>query len=362
MPFTGYNPIEVQAGQVTGTHTDFPQLISYTHNDLKQIANGGYVANASGFDIRPYLGPGLTTALTYQLQFYDGTAGTVIMRVKNDVVVGSIVNLASGDAALNTDGSSTGVWPSSHKAMYRLDEATGVNNVDFTAGGNTLVATNSPVQTAGKVKGSLSYNGTNQSSVASAAATIVNPSVNDVFISMWIKVGSFQQVGGVSPRVIFHNIDGNNVFAFILDQGSAPDGNPSAQSFTLAIKDGGVDLAKFTTNTFSVDTWYYVALGYDHADPDIYIAVDGVGQTLTPQTVAFGAGTADNKLYLARRSDGGDSHANVVLDEVRIATAFRSPNCVTAEYNNEVAPSTFATFGARVAVSQRVGSMLGVFQ
>lgn len=359
MPFTHYSPVTVNSGQVPSTQTNFPMLVSYTDNRLKTIANGGKVANASGYDIRPYSNSGLTSALTYELEFYDGTNGIVVMWVKvPSLADASVVYLGYGDAALSSDGSSTSTWDSNYKAVYHLKEATSTNNVDSTVGANTLTVTASPVQTAGKVGGSLSYNGSTQYSVASSAATIVNPSATDLSISCWINAGSFQQVSSISPRVVFLNIDGNNTFAFILDGGVDA---PTANVFTLAVKDGAADLAKWTTETFSVDTWYYVVLYYDSVDPDISISVNGVVKSLTTNgATPFGVGTADNKLYLARRSDGSGP-ATVLLDEVRISDIGRTINWSLTEYNNQSAPSTFATLGTEVVVG-RVGSMLGVFQ
>ena len=119
MAFGYYRSLTVQSSQVPSTQTDFPVLVSVTHADLKSTGNGGHVQSSSGFDIRPYSDSALTTALTFELEFYDPVNGILVMWVKiASLSDGLVFYLAYGDAGLTTDGSNSATWSNSFASVF----------------------------------------------------------------------------------------------------------------------------------------------------------------------------------------------------------------------------------------------------
>src|SRR3989344_6655431 len=123
---------EAQSG--TADSTDWPLTIALGYGpqaadaDLKTVANGGYVQNSSGYDIRPYSDSALTTALTFELVNYDGVNGKLEMYVKIPTLSAStdtVIYLAFGDSGISTDGSSTATWDSNFKGVWHLKETLG---------------------------------------------------------------------------------------------------------------------------------------------------------------------------------------------------------------------------------------------
>src|SRR5687767_6940182 len=104
MAFTHYSPHTVNSSQVPSAQSNFTRKIHLTDNRLRTIANGGNVANASGFDIRPYGSIGPSNPLNYKLISHGSSGGFLEMDVlvpSEDV--GTVIYLYYGDAALNTD-------------------------------------------------------------------------------------------------------------------------------------------------------------------------------------------------------------------------------------------------------------------
>src|ERR1035437_6125962 len=91
-----------QAG--TADSTDWPLTIWVTDADLKTVGNSGYVQNANGYDIRPYSGSGLSSALTFELVSYNASTGAVEMHVKVPTLshtADTVIYLGFGDATIS---------------------------------------------------------------------------------------------------------------------------------------------------------------------------------------------------------------------------------------------------------------------
>lgn len=334
-----YSPISINAAQVPSTQTDFPVLVSQTDNRFKTIGNGGHVANANGYDIRPYSDTGLTTSLSYELERYNGTTGEVVMWVK----VGSLsssttpIYLGYGDAGLTTDGSSTTTWSNNFLAVYHVKDGTTLSVADSTG---TFNGTNhSSTATTGKIDGGANF-------VAASTQYIdlgngINPA-SGVSYSAWVKASSFP---GTYNGVIARTRNTDNTFLFVKSNGKVATGLVANDQRFI---DGG-------STTLSTGTWYYLTMVYDgtvgliqyvNASSDGTQAANG---TPSSSTTAINIGRDP---FTSGREWNGD------IDEARIASVARSANWITTEYNNQSAPATFETLGTEVAFS---GSQRGWF-
>src|SRR5262245_1420863 len=125
MGFGYYRSVTINPAQLPSTLTDFAFPVSITDPTLKSVANGGHVQNNFCYDIQPFFDTGLTTALFYNLEFYDPVAGTVDLWIAlPSASNGSVAYLAYGDASIVSDGSSPSTWDSGFKTVWHLPNGT----------------------------------------------------------------------------------------------------------------------------------------------------------------------------------------------------------------------------------------------
>lgn len=329
--FGYYTPFTIATGQVPSTQTDFPILISVTDNRFKTVGNGGHVQDANGYDIRPY--SDLTTAITgYELEFYDGTAGTVAMWIKRSSVADALVtNLAYGNASLNTDGSSTTTWSNSFLSAMHYGNGTTLSTVDSVTGTTTFNPTGTPTAVAGQIDGA--------AGLASASSQYFETPGNGpvavaMTLSAWIKGTTFPS-------------DYNSV----MNRGQS-----SVDRYGIFVKSTGklyCVIAATTTvfydgsgsHTLSTGTWYHVAFTYDSTSGMVGYVNGASDQTIG---ASGNANTTGNAAAIGRQRSTGTRYWNGSIDEVRFASVARSADWITTEYNNQSAPGTFLTMGTEV--------------
>jgi concanavalin A-like lectin/glucanase superfamily protein len=355
MSFSYYSPIPVDHTKVPSTQTNFTVLIKVTDARFKVTGSGGHVQNSSGFDIRPYSDTGLTSALTYELENYVSTTGEIEMWVKIASLSSTVdtpIYLAYGDAALNTDGSSTGAWDSSFVVVYHLKEATGSNPADSTANALALTQTASPVQGAGQIDGSLAFNGTTQWLTRTNPALLNFDVANAFSASFWAKPNAFTgtreflvcKILGTSPF---------NGWCFSMDGY----GNTNTTGIL------GIDLVSSTSGSLLVNTsaatnmhdgnWHLYHYTYDGSNTPAGCAIyeDGVSKALfTTTNTLTGSITSTANFKIS------GNNANVVpyggsLDEIRVSSVVRTQNWITTEWNNQSSPGTFSILGSETATA-----------
>jgi hypothetical protein len=329
---TYYSPISINSGQVPSTQTDFPVLVSQTDNRFKTTGNGGHVANSSGFDIRPYSDTGLSSALTYELERYNGTTGEVVMWVKVASLSSSTtpIYLGYGDAALNTDGSSASTWDSNFLGVYHLKDGTTLSVASSTGANNGT--NHSATAAAGKVDGAGGF--------ASGSSQYIDMGTNiaptAITLSAWVNATSFP---GAYNGVVVRSNATYVSYAMLFAKGTG-----KLACYTLGLG-GAVNYDGTGSHTLSTATWYYLTMtysssagltGYVNASSDGTAAANG----------AMVANTATS--YIGNDNNTASRFWNGSLDEVRISNIVRTANWITTEYNNQNAPGTFETLGTEV--------------
>lgn len=344
MAFAYYSPVTVQSAQVPSAQTDFPMLVSYTDNRLKTVGNGGHVQNASGYDIRPYSDSGLTSAMTYELEFYDATNGIIVMWVKvASINTGSIVYLAYGDAALNTNGSSTSTWDSNFVAVYHMhDNAASTTVTDSTGNANGTNTNNTSTKTiTAQIDGGLNF-------VAASLDKVTLPNVAALNVNGPITMSTWIKTTTTNPKNIIQGYQGSgsfNGYGFSINQGT---------NGKFGYWGGTGSAAWINSNATTVNngSWHLIAVTETGTTLNLYL--DGA---LDRTTTALQDDSYAGLRYIAFDSfGGGGTYTDANLDEIRISNAVRSTDWVATEYNNQSAPSTFATLGTEVTVGAVVAT------
>jgi hypothetical protein len=304
--------------------------------DLKTVGNGGYVQNASGYDIRPYADSGLTTPLAFELVYYQATTGKLQMHVKVPTLShtsSTVIYLAFGDSGISTDGSSTAAWNSNYKAVYHLEDGTTLSMVDSTGNSN---ATNGGADAAtGRVQGGAAFIAANTDVIdTNLGGSALNISAGSI---EWWQYNTNAAGSGVVesswgtadpiPSVIisFQHYSDNNLYIGFYSTGN----------------DTRIATAANSTN-WPTATWVHLMFTWNTGGSSI-LYVNGTQQAIN----ATNPVTADSgrALYLGVNGNYAGGYFGGSLDEWRLSNVDHSASWATADYNSQKASSTFITWG-----------------
>ena len=344
MAFGYYKSVTIDHTQCGASNsTNFPVTIWVTDADFKTVGNGGKVQNSSGFDIRPYADSALTTALTYELvpSTYVASTGAFEMHVKIPTVdhsTNTVFYMGLGNAALNTDGSSTGTWISSYLTVWHMPDGTTMSGADSTSNAKTLTAggftSTLPTATTGEIDGGASFP-TFAGLFDPGFINATNPTsgLTTFSVSAWINAAG---AGGSGFGRIFCIDDGN-----VTDTPAMLMSSATSVSFGIS---GGFTV----TGTISANTWTYMVGTFSSGVSNgckVYVNASVADQNTTTSTFVSGSNgmSVGNNYFGGRIFDG-------VIDEVRLANIALGPDWITAEYNNQKPSSTFLTWGALTPV------------
>ncbi len=302
--------------------TDFPLLVSGTYAYLATVAHGGSVQNASGFDVGFYSDAGLTSKLDWETVRWVDTTGEVVYWVRVPTVshtVDTVIYLGYGNAAITTDQSNaTGVWDTATGIVHHLEDGSSLSLADATSNGNNGTGTGSPAATTGKVGGGASLDTSSYYHLAYTAAG--GSPVSNGTVSFWVKKiadgatnGLFSWAGAPTSGTPFILIqDDNGTLKFYVDSNY-----------------------RETSQTLTTGVWVHLA---------VTLATDTTWKFyLNASLLSTYSGGVSNRnvgdnVYVGT---GFNGFGNAAFDEVRVARTTRSPDWITAEYNNQSSPSTF---------------------
>lgn len=318
MAFGYYSAFTVQSSQVPSTQTDFPVLIYWTDARFKTVGNGGHVQNASGYDIRPYASDG-TTALTYELVYYNGTTGQLEMWVKiASLADASVVRLYYGDAGLSSDASSTSTWDSNFKGVFHFPDGSSLSVANSSQ--TSISPTNHSVAAiAGRV-GSGAGGGANTRYID--LGTVAGLNISDpVTLSAWVKTTATNLdpslvVGGYKNSGSF---EGYGLGVSIV--------NNKKISFWCGDLSGGW---AGSTSDVNDDAWHHIAASLNSGSVAFY--KDGSADGTASRTPSM---SYSGQRCLFSVSDGSGNYFLGSIDEIRISDSLRSADWLATEYNNQ---------------------------
>src|SRR5262249_32651517 len=152
--------------KVSNDQTNFTVLVSVTNVSLKLLANGGKVSGQN--DIQFYADAGITTRLKWEIEKYDGVAGTLIAWVKIPSLSSTVDTVfylfyGSGNGTDNSD--KTNTWDTNFKGVWHMADNASNTTIAGSIGPNgTNVANTSGKSVSGEIGSALNYNGTTDGS------------------------------------------------------------------------------------------------------------------------------------------------------------------------------------------------------
>ncbi|MCX6722352.1 MAG: DUF2341 domain-containing protein, partial [Candidatus Staskawiczbacteria bacterium] len=310
-----------KVGNGTENEANFPVLISLT---------GLTNVNANGTDIRFTQSNG-TTQLAREVESYS--AGTLTAWVKiptlshtaDTVIYMYYGNSSATEPVASSTYGSQNVWDANYKGVWHLKEATGVDNADSTSNGNTGTPINGPIQTAGQVDGSLSFDGNNDYVNVPISSTFTN----SLTASAWVYLDT--------TSANYDLIVGKTDFSSIAPWEFRFLGASNRLSLGANIGDSwGEKCTIDSGDALSNNQWYRVVVTYDGSYIIFY--KNGVAVKQCSQTGNFYSSPVSIKIggYTSQNLSGS-------LDEVQVSDTAHTAGWIKTEYNNQNAPATFAT-------------------
>ncbi|HEY4265159.1 MAG TPA: hypothetical protein VGM72_07570, partial [Micropepsaceae bacterium] len=328
------------------TLTNFPVRVSITDAALKTIANGGHVQNSNGYDIVFAADNAYVTPYAWQMESYDGTAGTVDAWVQIPSVsssVDTVFYMLYGDATIATfQSTSVAVWDSHYKGVYHL--SVGLNANDSTAGANNGT-NNGATAVAAKIAGGAAFNGTSQyiDLGNNANLKIALPAT----ISMWINHNA-----SYNPATNWDWFSNDVVWGGSGNRHGIDIGDDNTGKVVASFSDGTSNYSlKIGTTTLSKGVDYFVTCVIRaHNDITIYLnGVDDGGSYAGAGGSSVGYGTGSGAIGVSRGASAGGTNQGFYfgcIDELRVSDIERSAAWIAAEYTNQNSPGTFYTLAA----------------
>ncbi|MGH2621717.1 MAG: DUF2341 domain-containing protein, partial [Anaerolineales bacterium] len=352
--------ITIQDAQVSGSSnfSYFPVLISSTDLTLRDTGNGGKVSQSDGGDI-VFTAANGTTKLDHEIEKYVNTSGQLI----------AWVEVPTLNATANTDiylyyGNGTGVadqwniagtWDeggaNNFRGVWHEKEDPGPGGAgdikDSTTNANhgtAAASMTSADQVAGKIDGSLHFDGVDDLVNAGSAASLDNhPSMT---MEAWINPAGWGEVP-------------TNGFGRVLDK-------TTRKMYLISSENGFINTFKFlqsfstrsgywfaTSDVLSLGTWAQVVVTYNSSStsntPTFYLNGQVLTTTVDPNYAPGPSGTATgdgaNDMIIGN-SDLADRSFEGVIDEARYSNVIRSADWIATEFNNQSAPSSFYSLGS----------------
>jgi hypothetical protein len=289
-----------------------------------------------------------TTELYYELEKFNHTSDDMVAWVKVLQLDASsktdYIWIYYGNSTVDFDSyyNSGSVWDSNYAAVWHLKESPTAPSPQFkdsTNNGNNGIAGNMTAgdQQAGKIDGSLHFNGVNSSVNAGNG-----PSLNitsSITIEAWVKYGSSggADAKGVVAKDAAAIGRGYGLYLRYLQN----------QYIETDMRIGTTWVNVWYTSSINNNQWHHAVSTYNGSRLALY--VDG---NLVNSTAATGSimSNPDSLLIGAFNKSSSNIYYNGTTDEVRISRIARSANWNKACYQYEVDQSKF-TYGAEEFVS-----------
>lgn len=322
--------------------TSFPVLISNTYPYLKTLANGGFVTNASGFDVGFYADPALSQKLPWETELYTASTGQVIYWVQVptlSVAQDTKIYMGYGNTAITTDQSTpTTVWDANYLGVYHFGTSASLTVADSK---NVNNGTNhAATATAQQINGGAAFSGASQ--YISAGVTGYNVAqAQPLTLEGWLKTSASNDSGLGYLQVT--TFAGYRLFTNGLTPGKA--------EFQMIGASGAIGAMGGTTVTDG--TRRRVTMAYDGSGSanGIQIYINGAPESMTLSNASATVGVVPN----AEFDIGGAAAVGIFMtgewDEVRVSKTARTASYDLASYNNQIAPTTFLSVGDQQSLS-----------
>jgi len=309
--------------------TSFPMLFSGTYSDLATTGNGGNVTSSGGYDIIFTSDPTCSTQVPWEIESYDPTTGKVSFWINIATLshtADTLIYMCYGNSSVTTfQSNAQSVWDTNFIGVYHFGNGTTLSLGDSTSHNNGLTNSGGTAST-GEVGGAVALNGSQYANTTSTSGLPSGSAVRTV--EAWIKPSATSVSGA---------------FGFGANSGSGSRFLLTISSSTLGLD---VQNASATIPFTSDSAWHHLVAEVPSGTTvnSIQIYLDGQAKTTTYTSGSTTLATSTANITVGSTPGSlGTGNWNGSVDEGRISNVARSADWITAEYNNQSAPSTFYT-------------------
>ncbi len=326
--------------------TDFAVSVVFTDTTMKLVGSGGHINNTVTShgqtvpaDLAFFSDSGLTTALAFEIESYDATAGTIVAWVKIPTLshtADTLFYMGYDDAAVTTfQGNVSGTWPTG-VGIWHVANGSSLSLLDSSANGFTLTNNAGGVVSvtagAGQIDGGAIYVHDGIPEYLSAAANAAFD-LTAFTISAWVQTSTTG-----NPQAILSRDNGTQrLWQFRIE-------DTTGLRF-FAGYNGSFDIT--AGGNLEDGAWHVVhgVVSNGGKTGTIYIdgAAVGANTSGTAIDTTAGANVGIGALQGTLSPTIGLSGS---LDEPRYVGASLSADWITAEFNNQKASQTFLSVGA----------------
>jgi biopolymer transport protein ExbB len=338
--------ITIQGSQITGSHTDFPVLISLTDNSLRTTGNGGRVLNANGYDIVFTL-PDCSTILPMQIERYTASTGQLVAWVKVPSLIGGsnqIIYMFYGKTGVVTNPSTPTVWDAGYMGVYHFNSSV----TDGTSNNRHLTDVSTANLGTSKIgEGRRLANTPNITSGTAGVRYLQLP--NNIFNT----VTNFSFEGWVYLETV--NTNWERIFDFGRNTNfnmflCPSTGTNGIKRFAITTGGNGAEQQVSSGTTTGTGAWHHFAVTINATTNTGVLYYDGAanatntgGITLDPSSLG-----ANDRNYFGISQYTADDGLYGNFDEFRISNTTRSAGWIATSYNNQNNPAAFYAVGSEV--------------
>jgi hypothetical protein len=336
-----HRTITVNSGQVSGTLSNFPVLVSMTDATLKSSSHGGNVQSDSGTDIVFTSDSAGNNVLPYEQESYDPAAGKIVYWVNiTSLSDGTQFYMFYDKAGASDQSNKTAVWDSNYKSVYHFPNGSSLSAADSTGVNNGSV--NGPTATpVGQIDGAASFSGSGNNYINAADSTSLDVS-SAMTLQLWMNNSNTN-----TSALILKGLGCSSWAAYAMEigdvEGTSPAGTANKLNFHFKTANAAGANMLPESGTLSTGVPVFVVGTYDGSKMRLYI-----NGSLDNSTGAGGSAyNSAEQLYLGADSGcSGRGKFTGMIDEVRISNSARSANWIKTEYNNQNSPSSFYSVGS----------------
>ncbi|MCK5413091.1 MAG: DUF2341 domain-containing protein, partial [Candidatus Pacebacteria bacterium] len=341
--------ITIDNTKVSGSSdlTNFPVLIN-----LPTDANLATNAQVDGDDIlfttssTNWATATQNDKLAHEIESYTSVTGELQAWVKLptlDYNDDTIIYMYYGNATITSQQNPTVVWDSNHKMVQHLSEdpSTGapqsIDSTQYSNDGTSGGTMTSGDQVAGKIDGSLDFDGT------------------DDYVD--IETNGLDSLGSTSHTVeLWAKMNGDgteNKYWTLIDKNTSGDGNKDIahlwvnytgnNQISLRVGNGTIQKQSSVFGDMSDNNWHHITMTHD-GSRYYYLYFDGILATTLDAEEGWVQYTNTSYLRLGEWI-AYHNHFNGQIDEVRISNTARSADWIATEYNNQSTPTEFYSIG-----------------
>jgi hypothetical protein len=323
--------VTISGASVAASVSDFPVLV-------KATVTAAHVTNASGYDIRFETTGG--TQLDHQIEDYSSGSITAWVRMPS-LTAGTdqSIYLYYGNSSVTADTESNphGVW-TAFTGVWFLSESTGGASAfkDSTSNANHMSSVGAHLTpgVTGQITKALSRDSTTTDLSRAITDAATNLAAGSITVMAWVKTNDDAQNG--NAQFIWEESSGR--FRFFTTGSTAWQWRVYKTSGTLA------SLSGYTED----QTWQHIAARVGVSGSGSFGYLNG-SQVSTSATVDSYIGTNDKIAVLS--SGTAVQGANGAISHLMIAASDLGSGWVQTAYNNQSAPTSFASVGTEDAGS-----------